>query len=121
MTIGTFFFPAGIAALGLGVLFMGWVVFSLICRERHAKITDAENAYWVRCGLVDPATAANLAQFEKGPGMKAIYAALGVTLLALGIIALLLDSRIRTKHPRTASPTQGPALSPTDKPGNSSP
>jgi hypothetical protein len=121
MTIGSLLFPAGIAGTVLGILFLGWLAFTLVYRERHAKVTDAENSFWVRRGVIQPATAAKIARFEKGPAMKAIYAVEGVLLLLLGVLALFLHShpRLRADHSHTDSSHQQPALSPTDKPKNS--
>ena len=123
MTIGSLLLPAGITCTILGILFLGWLAFTLVCRERHAKITDAENSFWIRRGVIQPATAAKIAKFEKGTAMKAIYAVEGFLLLLLGVIALFLHS-----HPgpgadqsHTDSSHQQPALTPTDKPKNSNP
>ena len=113
----------GIASSILGILIGGQLVFMIFCRERHAKITEAENSFWVRCGLVRPAIAAKIAKFEKGKGMRAIFAVEAILLLALGSIALFLHANPRRSQrvPPYATPSHQLAPPPTETPKNSNP
>jgi len=86
-----------VLGLGLG----GWCVFMSFFTRPHSRVTDSENAFWVRVGLFSADTAEKFARAEKGITLKVIYAVLALAFFVLAARYLIQHNRLRSRphHP----------------------
>jgi hypothetical protein len=73
-----------------------WSAFGIFFARHHARLTEAENAFWVRRGLVSAQAAPKIVRIERSIAFKAICVILAITCFVFGFRYLALRDRAQS-------------------------
>jgi formate hydrogenlyase subunit 3/multisubunit Na+/H+ antiporter MnhD subunit len=91
----SFLFRA-IFCFAFGATVAVWSVFMIFFARHHARFTEAENAWWVRRGLVSAQAAPRIARFERSMTFKVICVILAIACLLFGFRYLAMHERVQS-------------------------